>query len=1316
MRIRKRHVVTAAATTTAVLAVAAVLTYTSLVPSQVSRRFTDSLLRERGLQLELDAVRAAPHGEILLLHPRISTVGDSSRVLLRADAIRMRPRELRALLEGRVRLAVLRLERPRVEWTPGMLASGDVTAGPPKAPRFPRLKIERFEIVDARITDATRGGDGLVADHVDLRGGLDAGPDELKITLESARALFPHDSLQVDEARAIVTVRGDSIDVREAHVRTPRSQLDLAATLPWSLRRAHGTLHAAPLDLAEVARLLPRVPRQGTVQGDVEFDWSGTRWSVLGSAAGRAGPWTLADGTFDLVLDPGNQVTVRAVQGRVNGAFLAGQGVWGPAAASGAVRFSDLNLHALDSLRTAQLPAHRLQGSLRFRRAGARDSVRCELELGASTIDSVPIDTARIEGAVSNAGGAWGAAVHRAAVQSPLGTLEFSGRGDTAQVDADFVLRTPAIERLLRFAKSPGLKGDVTVTGRLFGSVKAPSVEAESRFGTWDAGPVTAWGGTLSLWGHDLGPHAELEAQLNADSLRLRGHVWRELNADLGWSHGALQITRSQVVSGDSLLAVVASVEPRSTDWTGRRAASTRVRVETLLGRLGGTEFRIEDPAEIWWRRGGVYVDSLELVTRGGRLQVGGTVDWAARVVDAHATVYEVDAELLKDLLRAHWPVQGVASGTIRVQGPLDQVRVNGECSAVSGKWVELPVDSVHVRIESDAGGMALRDLQLRSPQGSVQGEIRVGMLPSLAALWERTAQPAQRERLAAAPLEATLQLTGVDIARWFARGLTPALPRWGGRVSSTVTLSGTVGTPLAAITGAADGVHVGPRDIGAFTFTAEYRDEKLLLREMRVATGDQFATASAEVPVRLDFTRGVLWHRDREVRAHLELPRGSAAVVQRFIPLFEPPPAPLTPGTIAGQLDIDGKLSAPRIHGGFVVDDAAFTLRDMEELFQEVHAVGTFDGTTLKVTELRGRTGERGIVTGGGDVSFKGWVVDTYAYKLDIQQASVYSLPEISAIVSGQVEVKGARVANDRLLVPNITGTLDVFEARITQEFTGAAESQLFVTDAPPWLAMPGLTLRAEKGNVWIDNSLVEAELAGTLRIVRTPRLLDFGGIVTVKRGKYLDYLHYFNIKEGELDFSANPGFNPKLNIRGETGRPGEKTYVMLTGTALQPRLQFASDAIGKGEQEIQQELIGSTDPGSIVSKGVGELVDPLLDEARGVFGAVKDVPILRGLSELRGSVDPAGRQLNNRTGENTGALANLDLNVTAGVPLAEDVYLVYQHGLGGDLQQRVAVEWGLWRKLVLEGAWEREKITFAGPDKSQNAVDVNLKFRYER
>ena len=188
MRIRKHHVVPAVATLTAALAVVAVWTYTSVVPRQVSRRFTDNLLRERGLQLEVDAVRGAAHGEILVLHPRISTLGDSRRVVLRADAVRVRPRELRALFEGRVTLALLRVERPRIEWVPGTLRAGAPKAGAPEGARFPRLKIERIEVVDARVTHAALGGDGLLAEYVDLRGALDSEPDAMRLTLESARA------------------------------------------------------------------------------------------------------------------------------------------------------------------------------------------------------------------------------------------------------------------------------------------------------------------------------------------------------------------------------------------------------------------------------------------------------------------------------------------------------------------------------------------------------------------------------------------------------------------------------------------------------------------------------------------------------------------------------------------------------------------------------------------------------------------------------------------------------------------------------------------------------------------------------------------------------------------------------------------------------------------------------------------------------------------------------------------------------------------------------------------------------------------------
>src|SRR5262245_16214227 len=120
MRVRRRQVVTLAALAAAAGAIGVVWNYTSVVPDQVSRRFTDNLLRERGYQLELDAVRTAVTGELLILHPRISTLEKTPRVVMRADAVRVRLGELRGLLDGRVSVVKLRVERPRFSLLPGL--------------------------------------------------------------------------------------------------------------------------------------------------------------------------------------------------------------------------------------------------------------------------------------------------------------------------------------------------------------------------------------------------------------------------------------------------------------------------------------------------------------------------------------------------------------------------------------------------------------------------------------------------------------------------------------------------------------------------------------------------------------------------------------------------------------------------------------------------------------------------------------------------------------------------------------------------------------------------------------------------------------------------------------------------------------------------------------------------------------------------------------------------------------------------------------------------------------------------------------------
>src|SRR5207344_864953 len=107
--------------------------------------------------------------------------------------------------------------------------------------------------------------------------------------------------------------------------------------------------------------------------------------------------------------------------------------------------------------------------------------------------------------------------------------------------------------------------------------------------------------------------------------------------ADLVYAAPVLHILRSQATAGDTLLAAAASIEPRRQDWTGAPRPATMMQLETALLRVGDNEFRVEDPATIWWRGNAVHIDSLYVVTRGGGLRLSGDLDTATRTVGMRA-------------------------------------------------------------------------------------------------------------------------------------------------------------------------------------------------------------------------------------------------------------------------------------------------------------------------------------------------------------------------------------------------------------------------------------------------------------------------------------------------------------------------------------------------------------------------------------------------------------------------------------------------------------------------------------------------------
>ena len=295
-------------------------------------------------------------------------------------------------------------------------------------------------------------------------------------------------------------------------------------------------------------------------------------------------------------------------------------------------------------------------------------------------------------------------------------------------------------------------------------------------------------------------------------------------------------------------------------------------------------------------------------------------------------------------------------------------------------------------------------------------------------------------------------------------------------------------------------------------------------------------------------------------------------------------------------------------------------------------------------------------------------------------------------ALVSGQVAVNGHNLSRGAV-VPEFSGALQVQEAIITQEFAGRGDAGgvLASTDLPEWLADVTLDF---PGKVWIKNSTADMELKGSLQAVRNTAGLSVSGLASIKRGSYSLYLENFEITRGELDFNRSSGFQPEMDIEGRQGRPGSRVYVHLTGTPPDNlRWTLTSDR-GETSDQLQQAMLIREPKENVFN--VGSTV---------VERIFQDLEFIESFH-----IDPANDSLA------TQDAAIVPFNVSAGKAISDRVFLVYTQGLNeSDINQKVAVEIDIVRGLLLASSYTRRNIPDSSTNRSQNAFDIDLKFRYE-
>ncbi len=380
--------------------------------------------------------------------------------------------------------------------------------------------------------------------------------------------------------------------------------------------------------------------------------------------------------------------------------------------------------------------------------------------------------------------------------------------------------------------------------------------------------------------------------------------------------------------------------------------------------------------------------------------------------------------------------------------------------------------------------------------------------------------------------------------------------------------------------------------------------------------------------------------------------------------------------GSVGVRLEIEGPLEAPRFRGEARMEDGRLYLAGLREPLERLSWRLVWEGgPRARIEALSARLGG-GEIQGTGAVLLEGWHPTHYRVELELTQVRL-TLPEgfrgtYEGALVWEGDREGARLGGELLLV----------RGRYRESWDlpalGGGGGPLLVGTAPWEAGFPlelDLRVRAS-GNVWVRNPLVQAELAGDLRIAGSPQRPELQGVVqALEGGEILLRDVVYTVEEARFELDERlPVFNPYLHLTATTrlgdyditlqvdGPLGRLEYALTSEPTLPPQDIVALLATG---QAPEPGTAGTTRSlgGDIVAAYFAEaLTEPFERQLQRLLRLerVRIDPML-----LEGQPDPTTR-------------------VTLGEQVGKRIFLTYSTDLGATTERQLyRVEWQLAKRF---------------------------------
>jgi translocation and assembly module TamB len=286
--------------------------------------------------------------------------------------------------------------------------------------------------------------------------------------------------------------------------------------------------------------------------------------------------------------------------------------------------------------------------------------------------------------------------------------------------------------------------------------------------------------------------------------------------------------------------------------------------------------------------------------------------------------------------------------------------------------------------------------------------------------------------------------------------------------------------------------------------------------------------------------------------------------------------------GPLAIGADVGGRLADPVIRGSLRAQGARLESAVTGMVIDQLSADARFSGPQLIFSRIAGNTSGGGSVQGSGSATFaNGRTLLDLSFTAD--KALLLNRDDVAARVTGPLSIRSngetgtiggnLRLNQGRFQLGRASAAAAVPQLQVRH--VGLDEAEVIdAADLHPWK----LDLKLAGNQLQVTGLGINSRWTTDLEVGGTADAPRFTGRADLVRGDYDFAGRSFRLERGVIRFRGESPPNPQLDISAEAQVQGLDATVRVTGTGLQPEINFASVPQLPQDELLSRILFGTS------------------------------------------------------------------------------------------------------------------------------------------